>query len=52
MLVRIGPHATRHQIAHAIHILRARAKQTTGDDRMELDRAVDGLLEQWVEADQ
>ena len=52
MLVRIGPHATRHQIAHAIHILRARAKQTTGDDRMELDQAIDGLLEQWVEAEQ
>lgn len=52
MLIRIGPHATRHQITHAIHTLRARAKQATGDDRMELDQAVDGLLEQWMDADQ
>ena len=52
MLVRIGPHATRHQITHAIHTLRARAKQTTGDERAALDQAIDDLLEQWVEAEQ
>lgn len=52
MLIRIGPHATRHQITHAIHTLRTRAKQTTGDDRAALDQAIDDLLEQWAEADQ
>lgn len=52
MLIRIGPHATRHQITHAIRILRARAKQTTGDERAALDQAIDDLVEQWAEADQ